>query len=361
MQEDKSKKYHIQPYHMNGLNWRLVIDNPKRDNIIVVTGFMPSWWTGEYEITFGEEFHLDSVVHQKTLVKMGSILKERFGDLPNFFCGDDYLNSYPIERRYGDALIPALFGCNVSFDDASGHPYAVSLNLDDEQVSKLTVPDMENNPVLRPLIPQLRDTHIKITGELGFEGVVNIAYKLRGQEMFIDMVKKPGLIHHLFDIIWETINTVVHKVRKCQYPEHTKPHFFVNCNCLINMLSGKMYRAQLLEFDKRFSKSFEIFGIHTCNWTIDPYLNAIAEIDGLGYLDMGTESDIDKVHKLFPNLCPSVFFHPENIKRLSEKKIKKEISELCKRIDRGYILLSDLEFGTKDSQIRAAYEAAAKF
>jgi hypothetical protein len=32
-------KYHIQPYHMNGLNWRLVPDDPGRDNIVIVTGF----------------------------------------------------------------------------------------------------------------------------------------------------------------------------------------------------------------------------------------------------------------------------------------------------------------------------------
>ena len=29
-------KYHIQPYCMNGLNWRLVPDDPDRDDIVVV-------------------------------------------------------------------------------------------------------------------------------------------------------------------------------------------------------------------------------------------------------------------------------------------------------------------------------------
>jgi hypothetical protein len=57
-------KYHIQPYHMNGLNWRLVPDDPGRDNIVIVTGFMPSWWTEEYGITFGADFHLDLDVHR---------------------------------------------------------------------------------------------------------------------------------------------------------------------------------------------------------------------------------------------------------------------------------------------------------
>ncbi len=118
-------------------------------------------------------------------------------------------------------------------------------------------------------------------------------------------------------------------------------------------------RDQLLEFDKRFNESFEIFGIHTCNWSIDSYLDALVEIDGLAYLDMGADTDIERVHELFPGICPSVFFHPEKLRGLSEQEIEREITKLGKRIGRGYILFSDLEVGTTDSQIRVAYEAAA--
>ena len=78
---------------------------------------------------------------------MESILKERYGELPNFFYGDDYENSYPVERRYDDAFLPALFGAYVSFDDASGHPFAVNINLSDEEILSLEVPDIENHPV----------------------------------------------------------------------------------------------------------------------------------------------------------------------------------------------------------------------
>ena len=66
-------KYHIQPYHMNGLNWTLVPDEPDRDNVVIVTGFMPSWWEAEYGISFREDFHLDADVHRTTLVNPGSI------------------------------------------------------------------------------------------------------------------------------------------------------------------------------------------------------------------------------------------------------------------------------------------------
>jgi hypothetical protein len=62
-----------------------------------------------------------------------------------------------------------------------------------------------------------------------------------------------------------------------------------------------------------------------------------------------------------PDLVDSaVFVHPQWLRDLSEPEIDREITELGKRIGRGYILFSDLEIGTRDSQIRAAYAAAAR-
>jgi hypothetical protein len=354
-------KYHIQPYHMNGLNWRLVSDDDRRDNLIVVTGFMPSWWTTEYDITFGPDFHLDPEVHRSTLARMEAILRERFGDLPNFFCGDNYAEAYTIERRYGDALIPALLGGDVSFDDASGHPHAEGFQLTASQAEQLQPPDIYHHPVTKLLLPSHGgDTRWRSAGELGFEGVINIAYKLRGQDLFLDLIDAPERVRRIFEVIWQTINDFVHLVRSWQDPTGRRPTYFVVANCLINMMSVGMYRQHLLEFDQRFQRSFDLFGVHTCNWTVDPYLDALAEIPQLAYLDMGPDSDLEHVHKLFPNLDPSVFIHPQHLREMAEREISREITELGRRIGRGYILLSDVESGTRDSQIRAVYEAAAR-
>ena len=75
---------------------------------------------------------------------------------------------------------------------------------------------------------------------------------------------------------------------------------------------------------------------------------------------MGAQSDLDKVHRLFPNLEPSVFYDVEKLRNLTRAEIEKDITELGKRIQRGYILLSDLEVGTPDDHIRAAHDAAAQ-
>jgi hypothetical protein len=345
---------------MNGLNWALVPDDPGRDNVVIVTGFFPSWWTQEYGIIFGEDFHLDPEVHKSTLVKMSSLLNERFADVPNFFFSPfDYENSYPTERRYGDAFIPAIFGHEVSFDTASGHPYSEVMNLSDEQAGALTVPDVGDNPVLRSVLDQRPDESVAVAGELGYEGVINIGYRLRGEPMYMDLMDDDDVIDHIFEVVYQTIDTTAHTVRQWQDPAHTKPTHFINSNCLVNMMSPKMYADRLLKFDQRFNESFDIFGIHTCNWTVDPYLDAIAEIEGLGYLDMGPESDLDKIHRLFPELAPTVFYPLERIRDLSTSELCKDITELGKRIGRGYILFCDLETETSDDKIKAAHEAAA--
>jgi hypothetical protein len=127
------------------------------------------------------------------------------------------------------------------------------------------------------------------------------------------------------------------------------------------MISGKMYSEQLLEYERCFNESFDLYGIHTCNWTVDSYLDTLAEVEGLAYLDMGPESDLEKVHKLFPHLLPSVFYHPEQVRQLPGAELKKEIDGICKKIEKGYILLSDLEAGTPDDRIRAVYEVASRY
>ena len=354
------RKWHIQPYHMNGLNWTIVPDDPGRDNVVIVTGFFPSWWSREYGIVFGKEFHLDPDVHRDTLVTMSSALNERFADVPNFFSTPfDYNNAYATERRYGDAFIPAILGDDVSFDTASGHPHAEVVDLSDEQAEGLAVPDVSNNPVLRSIFNQRRDSSVAAVGEMGFEGVINIGYRLRGQQIYMDLIDAPDLIDHVFEVVYQTISSTVHAVRQWQDPARTKPTHFVNCNCLVNMMSPEMYANQVCKFDKRFNDSFDIFGIHTCNWTVDPYLDAISKIEGLGYLDMGSESNLDKVHKLFPDLAPTVFYPLEKVRDLSTSELYREITELGKRIGRGYILFCDLETGTGDDNIKAAYEAAA--
>ncbi len=360
LSEKPEKKYHIQPYHMNGLNWTLVPDDPERDNVVVVTGFMPSWWEREYGISFRKDFHSNPKMHHATLAKMAALLRERYRDVGNFFFSPfDYENSYPVERVYGDALIPAIFDVEVSFDEASGHPYTDCVNLSDEQALRLAVPNVERHPVLSSILEGRSDSSVPVAGELGFEGVINVAYQLRGQEMFRDMVDKRGLIDHVFEVVFGTIRNTVQAVRTWQDPAGKKPTCFVTCNCMINMVSPKMYKEQLLEFDKRFHERFDFFGIHTCNWNVDPYLEAMAEIGEIGYLDMGNETDLEKVHELFPDLTPSVFFHPEKLRNLTPAHVMREITELGRRIRRGYILLCDLEVGTTDSQIKAAYEAVS--
>jgi len=361
--QDKTKeKWHVQPYHMNGLNWTVVPDDPQRDNIVIMTGFMPNWWTEEYGITFRRDFHTDPVVHQATLAKMAGILNERFGDIPNFFYSPfDYEKTYPMERLFGDPMIPALFNAEVSCDEEMGHPVISHYErLTEGNVLQLIVPDFKSHPVMKEIFNHRTHAPLPVVGELGYEGVINVAYQLRGEDLFIDLLENPNASDHLFKIVAETITGMVDHVRQWADPKGTRPSCFVASNCLMCMVSGIDYRKHLMKYDQQFYEHFDLFGVHTCNWSIDHYLDELAEIGDLAYLDMGADSDLEKVHKLFSDLTPSVFYHPEKLKYSTPAQVSKDVTELGKRIGRGYILFCDLERGNIDNSIRAAYEAAAR-
>ena len=74
--EVPASSYHIKPYHMNGLNLKLLPVDERKFNITVITGFMPACWEEEYGIIFGEACHVDAAVHRNTLLRMQALLRE---------------------------------------------------------------------------------------------------------------------------------------------------------------------------------------------------------------------------------------------------------------------------------------------
>ncbi len=353
------KKWHICPHIAPScaLNWHLVPDEQSEGEVTVVTGFLPTWWARNYGIIINEEWHINPEVRRESLIHMEEFLQERFSRLPNFFCGPGYKGSYPIEFAYGCELVPALFGCPLVYS-ADGYPFSNPLKLSQEQAIRLETPNLDNSPLLKSLwtIPP-EQPNKRVTGQLGVEGVLNIALKLRGEEIFIDMLNDKPLACHIFEVITETLIQLVHKIRKWQDPQKNMPTYIVTSNCTVNMISGEMYQDLLLSYDLKLAHAFDIFGMHNCGWRVDPYIDSYAKIEDLAYLDMGGDTDIARVHKAFPQLSLTFFYPPDVFRRQNPDQIYTEIKNIGKAINKGYILLSDLDVGVGDEQVIAAYEA----
>jgi hypothetical protein len=198
-----------------------------------------------------------------------------------------------------------------------------------------------------------------IHGYLNYQGILNIAVKLRGSELFIDMLEDPETIKNFFCHISRTIEMVSKNVQKKQRASGFSVDLLSMSNCTVSMISSSQYEEFILPFDSYLASQYPRFGIHTCNWVADRYLDAMRKIDKMGYLDTGVNSDLVRIKRMFPNTRRAILITPGELESLDEA----EILAMVTKIDLQYapcdIVLADLETTITDERIRHILELIA--
>ena len=101
------------------------------------------------------------------------------------------------------------------------------------------------------------------------------------------MIERPERVHAVFSKICEVMIRLATTVQKRQRESGFTINQFSVSNCVVNMISPQMYRAFVFPYDRRIALRFERFGVHTCNWNVNPYVRAFQEFPNLGYLGHG--------------------------------------------------------------------------
>jgi hypothetical protein len=114
-------------------------------------------------------------------------------------------------------------------------------------------------------------------------------------------------------------------------------------NCVMNMISPDSYAEFVRPFDARIAESFERFGVHTCNWDVTPYIEVLAGLPKLGYLDMGMMSDMRRVRETFPETYRAVLYSPVKLQESSLADIQattpdervRTLLDVCRNAEKG--------------------------
>ena len=104
-------------------------------------------------------------------------------------------------------MLPSIFGCDIIYKD-DALPWAMPLNLSEDEVMKLEVPDIFNsNPMTEVLrqIEYLKKKYGRVIGDINTTGVQNLALKIRGDQLYFDFYEKPELCRHLMQICTDCI------------------------------------------------------------------------------------------------------------------------------------------------------------
>jgi uroporphyrinogen-III decarboxylase len=331
----------------------------------VALGFTPKWYKDRLGINFSEKWHEDPLYRYETLVLMKKYLSPLFPSIENFrprYEGDVDYDCATLNGVYGSLVMSGVYGQKIHFFEDNWPSVDTSKPFTKEELSNMPPFDPETNPFFRKLSDQMdriEKTWGKVSGYLAYyQGVLNNAMRLRGQDIFMDMAEDPDFVKWLLNHIFETTLAVTKLIQQRQRDSGFFIDQFSCSNCVVNMISPDMYEEFVLPFDMKFAAEFKRFGIHTCNWNATPYLESMRKIDKMGYLDMGMDSDMRKARSLFPDARRGVLYSPVKIGNLPLDEIRRDFEKIHEELGPCDIILADIESTVANEKVQAVVDMA---
>ncbi|HOD52116.1 MAG TPA: hypothetical protein PLJ71_17695 [Candidatus Hydrogenedentes bacterium] len=321
-------------------------------------GFTPRWYRSRCGIDFGERWHLDPLYRGETILKMRAALNHAF---PAISWRKNEAVAVPnIDGVHGGLTVTRLFGIPVEYY-ADNWPAALLEFLPRETIRTLSPPDLSNHPLFEQLESQMdcieREAG-RIEGYINWQGVLNSAYRIRGPEVFTDLLTDPGLAHHLFETVTETMIAGMRRVYERQRATGVNVRHATVSNCLVNMVSPGQYHEHLMPYDRRLAQAFEIFGIHNCAWNVDPYIDDYASFPNLAYVDMGLDSKLDYARQACPHARRAIMYTPRDLATKSEAQLRRDLGRIYRELGPCDVVMADIDDNIPGQRVAFFAQAA---
>ncbi len=316
-------------------------------------GFTPAWYRGRLGVDFGERWHRDPAYRRETVRQMRAELGRAF---PGTAIGGIDRPDAPLDLltgTYGATLMAAVFGVKVLYAEDQWPTCEVG-RLNAEQIDALEPPDLDASPAWRELMDQvdwIAEHEGRVEGFINFQGVLNNAHRLRGEGLFYDLFDAPERCRRLFECVCETMIRATRRLHERQRETGVDVRFATVSNCLVNMISPEQYREFLLPHDRRIAETFGCIGIHNCAWNANPYLDDYATVPNVGYIDMGTESDLPRAKARFPHARRAIMYTPMDLANKTEAELRADVETIASQYGPCDLVLADIEADTPDDRV----------
>ncbi|MBI5606854.1 MAG: dihydropteroate synthase [Deltaproteobacteria bacterium] len=340
----------------------------ERDHIPLGVGFYPDWWYKQYGISFDRDYYFDPETRVAARMEMDRRLYERFGEVG---LGVPDPKPKPL-ITFGMVMLPALFGCEIVYEKEA-LPWAVPLNLSEDRIKKLEVPDLLHTYPMTEVIKQidyLKNKYGKVVGDINTTGVQNLALKIRGEQLYFDYFENPALCHHLLKICTASIIRLFRFIYDLtgsgamDVTPMCDPGLFVLPNCTVEQISLQTYETFNLPYDNQVAEACHPLGIHHCG-SVDQALPGYAQVHHLKFLEIGFGSDVKRTRQVLgPDVAINARISPVLMKNSRPEEVAAEVRRL---IDQGAPLANysidtvGLTYGTPDENVKAALKTAAEY
>jgi hypothetical protein len=336
--------------------------------------FNPNWWHNTAGISFAEPFYLDRRTRIENDVIMRRVLYERYGEIG---LGEPDPQPRPIIGSLhlaGGFVIPALLGAETAFEkDAAAQ--TLWGNLSAEQADALEMPDFKETWPMKQIIADmdaLEEEYGYLLGDLNTDGILNTAYHLRGQELFLDMAEEPERVRRLLAEIGRLTVEVADYVRRrtgsCSISvnrmvAHVAADLFLHANCTVQMISPAMYREIMLPVEQEMAERIQPYGIHHCG----DNLHAIAPVYArllASFFDVGWGSDVARCREALPAAFFNLRLSPVRMLQCTPQEIAGDTEKLLLAagpLEQAGVCCINMDYGTPDDNIFAMYEVVERY
>jgi len=316
-------------------------------------GFTPKWFREPLGIDFGEKWHVDPEYRRETLIQMRGELKKRF---PGTSIGQIDEPDKPLDLLtgvYGGNFVAMVFGVPPIYA-ADNWPTCEHKYFSDEEIDNLELPDLDNNPTFQDLMKQIdwiEKSEGEVYGHINWQGILNTAHRLRGEKLFLDLFDSPERCKKLFDAVYYVMSEGCKRVYARQKQTGVDIDFYTVSNCLVNMVSPEQYAQYFLDYDVRFGEEFGAVAIHNCAWNADAYIDAYSKVDTLGYVDMGSDSDLKRVRELIPDARRAYMYTPMDFNNNEWDKVESDVRKIAEEYGPCDLVIADIESDTPDERV----------
>jgi uroporphyrinogen-III decarboxylase len=300
--------------------------------------FNPNWWYQNYGVSFDRSFFFDPWQRVKYERTMEQVLYANFGQFGFGYNKEELLPVAGSRHVAGGFVIPAMLGCEVGFAPEYA-PWVIPLNLTEEEIMILHVPDIHTTSPMKELIGVMDVLQAEfgyVVGDFNCDGILNIALDLRGQQLYLDFYDKPYLVKHLFGVIAQTIvetaqyvksRTGTNSISVNRMITKVDPGLYLHGNCAVCQISPSIYETFLLPLEKYLAKHLYPYGIHHCGANLHVYIDQYKQIPA-SFIDVGWGSDVAAVRNSFPKAFLNLRLSPVRMLQAKPEEIEQDITKL---------------------------------
>jgi hypothetical protein len=336
--------------------------------------FNPHWWHHATGISFDKGFYLDAATRIANDVTMRRVLYERYGEMGLSEADPQPRPVVGSLHVAGGFVIPALLGARIRFaPDAAPQPEPLSWAV--EQVEALEMPDWRTLWPMKQLIADmdaLEVEHGTLVGDLNTDGLLNAAYHLYGEQLYLDFYEAPERARRVLGMIADLIVDVALYVRartgSCsisvnRMAAHVDPALFLHANCSVQMISPKSYREMHLPVELAMARRIEPFGVHHCGDNTHRIAPDYARLP-LRYLEVGWGSDVAACRRALPDVFLNLRLSPVRLLQASPHEIAADAEALLLAagpLEQVGVCCINLDHGTPDDNIWAMFDVIRRY